>query len=89
MQLKRKSFEDMATETSTWTAKGVAAKYACARDNDRFISLQGDSKSLMDLLFNEKVAKAELTTSVNTLAHQVRLAERDTREKERDAAVSE
>jgi len=85
MQVKRKSLEDMAVESLEWTAKGAAANAACASDNLRFKSLQDESKAMMDLLFAEKLAKANVTTMVNTLEHEVRLAEKEAREKNRDA----
>lgn len=68
-------------------AKGAAAKEARGRDCEIFRSLQGESKSIMDMLLKEKLLKAELTTDINTVSHQVRVAERDTREKERHATL--
>jgi hypothetical protein len=73
--MQRKSLRNMATEAAEWTVKGEAARKACARDYARFKSLQ------------EEFAKAELTTNINTMSHQVREAKRDTREKERNAAL--
>lgn len=87
MQMQRKSLGNMATEAAEWTVKGEAARKACARDYARFKSLQEESKSIMDELFKEKLAKAELTTNINTMSHQVREAKRDTREEERNAAL--
>ena len=87
MQLQRKSLQDMTTKSSEWTTKGAAAKKACVRDYERFKSLQEESKSIMDVLLKEKLAKAELTTDVNTKSYHARMAERDNREKERNAAL--
>lgn len=71
----------MTTETAEWKVKRVAAQYARASDDKRFLSLQGDNKSLIDLLFTEKLAQESLTTTVNELGHQVRLVERETRKR--------
>ena len=87
MQMQRKSLENMATESMKWEAKQTEAKKACARDYERFRSLQEESKSIMDALYKEKLMKTDLTTSVNTTLQQVREAERETREKKRNAAL--
>ncbi|KAG0611812.1 hypothetical protein M758_7G166400 [Ceratodon purpureus] len=75
-----KTLNDMTTEIADWKAKRVAAQYARASDDKRYLSLEGDNKSLIDLLTAEKVAHENIGTMVNELGHQVRLAERENRE---------
>ena len=80
MQELNKTLNDMTTEIADWKAKRVAAQYARASDDKRYLSLEGDNKSLIDLLTAEKVAHENIGTMVNELGHQVRLAERENRE---------
>ncbi|KAG0504191.1 hypothetical protein KC19_N007500 [Ceratodon purpureus] len=49
-----KTLNDMTTEIADWKAKRVAAQYARASDDKRYLSLEGDNKSLIDLLTAER-----------------------------------
>lgn len=88
-EAKQKTLETMALDFAEWTAKGAAASYARASDDSRLLSLQAESKSLMDMLLAEKLAQASFTTMVNTLGHEVRVAEKEAREQSRDAAMNQ
>ena len=80
-QAMSKTINDMTTEIAEWKAKRVAAQSTCATDEQRYLSLQGDNKSLIDLLTAEKLAHETMGTMNNELGYQARMAERETREK--------
>ena len=77
-----KTLNDMTTEIADWKSKRAAAQYARSTDDNRFLSLQGDNRSLIDLLVAEKLTQANMTIVVNELGHQVRVAEQETRDAE-------
>lgn len=74
--------EEMGVESEEWKAKEYEAKYRRTSEDQRLISLQGENKSLIDLLVAEKLAMSTINMMVNEMAYQARMIERETRETE-------